>query len=102
MIRLDEFEERKDSSSFNDFQRFLLPIFKDFSKTYKSNQLSKNCKCKQHFHPIISQRPLRTRNRRIIRQDKQSVNILRISSLYVCMAIKYNSFVCGNTTYKVL
>jgi hypothetical protein len=54
MIRLDEFEERKDSSSFNDFQRFLLPIFKDFSKTYKSNQLSKNCKCKQHFHPIIS------------------------------------------------
>ena len=23
---------------------FLLPIFKDFSKTFKSNQLSKNCK----------------------------------------------------------
>jgi hypothetical protein len=28
---------------------FFLPIFKDFSKTFESNQLSKNCECKQHF-----------------------------------------------------
>jgi hypothetical protein len=27
---------------FKDFQRLFLPIFKDFSKTFESNQLSKN------------------------------------------------------------
>ena len=33
---------------------FFLPVFKDFSKTVESNQLSKNCECKHHFHPVIS------------------------------------------------
>jgi hypothetical protein len=28
---------------FKDFQRFFLPIVKDFSKTFESNQVSKNC-----------------------------------------------------------
>ena len=37
-----------------DIQRFFLPIFKDFSKTFESNQLSKNCECKHHFFPVIS------------------------------------------------
>jgi hypothetical protein len=38
-----------------DFQRFFLPNFKDFSKTFGSNlQLSKNCECKHHFYPAIS------------------------------------------------
>jgi hypothetical protein len=41
---------------FKNFQRLFLSIFKDFSKrTFESNQLSKNCECKQHFYPVISQ-----------------------------------------------
>jgi hypothetical protein len=35
-------------------QRFFLPIFEDFSKTFESNQLSKNCECKHHFYPVIN------------------------------------------------
>jgi hypothetical protein len=29
-------------------------FFKDFSKNFESNQLSKNCECKHHFCPVIS------------------------------------------------
>jgi hypothetical protein len=32
-----------DSKIFKDFQIFFLPNFRDFSKTFESNQLLKNC-----------------------------------------------------------
>jgi hypothetical protein len=35
-------------------QRLFLPIVKDVSKTFESNQLSKNCVYKHHFYQVIS------------------------------------------------
>jgi hypothetical protein len=51
--RVRSLQDQKNSKTFK-FQRFFLPIFKDFSKTFESNRLSKNCECKHHFYPVIS------------------------------------------------